>query len=1007
MKVSGIGDVGSGSGEKRAPSGPLAFLPPGVRRGLLAMSRAGTAGLSEDDARHVAMSNYVAMTACVTSLLFALLHLAYAPLLHLPIALTLFALSACFAGGLWLNGRRRYLTAALTMCFAVTAALIQNDWFMSKDLGASQFFFAAVPGVFLILPIRNRILIALGIAVFTAGYMFTHFYCLEPQVPVSRDFLLTNYVLCTLGSFGMLGLFFFLFYLETHRVELMQKKAALENLQQYREVVDNVLEGVFRTAHDGRTINANPALAQMLGYDSVDDLLAAVKDFRRQVLARLDERKAMQRQLDASDRVSGFEMQVRRKDGSTFLASLSVRTLRDGRGRIFAYDGIMADVTARRQKEQLVLEREVAEAATRAKSEFLAKMSHELRTPMNAVIGFTDLALRSDSDGKRIEHLRHIDTASRSLLHIVNDILDLSKIEAGKLVLEHREFELRAVLEKVADLFSAQAAAKDLELIIPASAELPPVVVGDAIRLEQILVNLVGNAIKFTEHGEVELSVRESGRDATSVRLGFCVRDSGIGLAPEQRERLFNAFTQADSSTTRRFGGTGLGLAICRQLVELMGGHIGVQSDPGCGSRFEFDVLLGIGELQPAAASFDALRGTRVLVVDDNPVARQAYVSMLESFHFHSRAVGSGADALAVLEREAFDVVLVDWKMPGMDGVETVRRLRARPRCEQLPVLMMTAHGREGLVREAIQAGANACLDKPLKASMLLERLIESLNAAAETPSARRGRDEAAPKLDHLRGAAVLLAEDHALNRRLVAEILEETGVQLDLAENGEEALAAVRTKIYALVLMDVQMPVMDGCEATRRIRELEGRSDLRIVAMTANAMQGDREVCLAAGMDDFLPKPIDAAQLLAMLARWIPDQPRGPAAAPAPPTAANASLPDSLPGIRIAEALRRIGNRPALLVELLQELVRDQAGALDVIREHVRQGRWQDAARHAHTIKGLAANLGCEVLCAAARDLEEQLRQERSEEWESAGAAVVAAMQTVRGSVERLRAPG
>ncbi|MGH8517826.1 MAG: response regulator, partial [Panacagrimonas sp.] len=734
----------------------------------------------------------------------------------------------------------------------------------------------------------------------------------------------------------------------------MRERATLENLQQYREVLDNVNEGVFRTAMDGHTLNANPALAQMLGYGSVSGLVSAVTDFRTQVLDDLSERKIMQRELDHSDRVNGFEMRVRRRDGSTFLASLSVRTLRDESGKVWGYDGIMADVTARRENEQLVREREVAEAATHAKSEFLAKMSHELRTPMNAIIGFTDLALRSDVEVKRLEHLRHIDTASRSLLHIVNDILDLSKIEAGKLMIEKRDFELRPLLEKLGDLFSAQASIRDLELIVPAAIGLPPVLAGDALRLEQVLVNLVGNAIKFTERGEVEVSVRALARTAQHVRLEFSVRDTGIGLTREQQDRLFFPFSQADSSTTRRYGGTGLGLAICRQLVELMGGCIGVESEVGRGSRFWFELDLAIGAGLPQVVSADALRGTRVLVVDDNPVARQAYLSMLESFHFRARAARSGAEALELLARETFDVVLMDWKMPGMDGLETTRRLHLLPGRSELPVLMMTAHGHEGLAQDAQQAGAVACLDKPLKASTLLERLIESLDRTREGSPVERERIPATSAAMQVRGARVLLVEDNVLNRRLAGEILAEAGARVDTAENGRDAVAAVSVGTYDLVLMDVQMPVMDGLDATRIIRRLPQSRGLPIVAMTANAMQSDREECLMAGMDDFLAKPIDSARLLEVMARHLQRNASPPVAVR---TAAPAALPDRLPGIEIAAALSRIGPRPALLVELLIELAQTHAETAQIIRAHLDDGRVVEATRAAHTLKGIASS--------------------------------------------------
>jgi PAS domain S-box-containing protein len=935
--------------------------------------RMGTEGLADADARLALMSNTVAVIGCVASAFFGALHLVYAPVAHLPIALTLFASSVIFMGVMWLNSRNHRVTSSLVMVVTLTTTMMQNDWYLGNALGASQFFAVGIPGAFLICPRGYRFLVPLIVCILTVGATVSYLYLDEPQIPVDPEFIRIYHLLCMVAMFAILGSFYYLFYQETHRVELMRERASLENLQRYREVLDNVNEGVFRTAMDGRTLHANPALAQMLGYDSVHELVETVTDFRSQVLADLGERKIMQRALDRSDRISGFEMRVLRKNGDTFLAALSVRALRDQKGNVWGYDGIMADVTARRQNEELIRQREVAEAATRAKSEFLAKMSHELRTPMNAIIGFTDLALRTDAHDKRLEHLRHIDTASHSLLHIVNDILDLSKIEAGRLVVETREFELQAVLEKLGDLFSAQAAAKDLELIVPTAAGLPRTLVGDSLRLEQVLVNLIGNAIKFTEQGEVELSVRVLSQTARDVLLQFSVRDTGIGLNGEQQERLFLPFTQADSSTTRRYGGTGLGLAICRQLVELMGGRIGVESQSGRGSRFWFELRLAIGSANAESASADALRGTRVLVVDDNPVARQAYLSMLETFHFRARAARSGEEALALIANETFDVVLMDWKMPGMDGLETTRRLRALPARANLPVLMMTAHGSEGLAQDAERAGASACLDKPLKASTLLERVIESLDRARGGPAAMRERIPESTDAERVRGARVLLVEDNALNRRLAGEILAEAGAQVDMAENGRDAVEAVTYGTYDLVLMDVQMPVMDGLDATRLIRRLPQSRGLPILAMTANAMQSDRQECLEAGMDDFLSKPIDSARLLESIARHLRRD--APAAAPVPAPAV-ATLPERVPGIEIAATLARIGPRPALLVELLQELAHTQAGAAQAIREHLAAGRLAEATRAAHTLKGTAASLGCADLSAAALALEQWLKQ-------------------------------
>ncbi len=651
---------------------------------------------------------------------------------------------------------------------------------------------------------------------------------------------------------------------------LNARNQAIANLERYERMVNNVLEGVFQTDRHGRCISANPAMARMLGFDSAEQLVRANVNLRVDTTVNEKDQDAILDALKRDGQLSGYELKMRRRDGREFWGSLSVRTLLDDHNKVDVNDGILVDISARREKQQLEHAREVAEAATATKSEFLAKMSHELRTPMNAIIGFTDLALRNDSIERKQEHLKHIDTASHSLLAIINDILDLSKIEAGKLTLEAREFALQPILDKLADLFSGQATAKGIELIIANHADVPATLKGDPLRLEQVLMNLVSNAIKFTEKGEVEVAVEKVVKKGEQTEISFMIRDTGIGLSVEQQSRLFTPFSQADQSTTRQYGGTGLGLAICKQLVELMHGHIGIVSRPGEGSCFSFTVNLGIGRDKTGQAALGHVGGKRILVVDDNAAARQVYGRMLDGMQFQTATATNAGEALDMLGKEAFDAVLMDWLMPQTDGIEATRLIRARPETSSLPVILMTAHGREDLIEAAVAAGANNYLEKPVKPSLLLESLQQVLEP--QQAGEINGQADVSSNTDRqglLTGMSVLLVEDNALNRRLAQEILTDAGVQLDMAENGAEGLEAVQANGYDLVLMDVQMPVMDGFEATRAIRKLSGFADLPIIAMTANAMEGDREQCLAAGMNDFVSKPIDAALLLARLQAW------------------------------------------------------------------------------------------------------------------------------------------
>ncbi|MEK6805445.1 MAG: response regulator [Pseudomonadota bacterium] len=786
---------------------------------------------------------------------------------------------------------------------------------------------------------------------------------------------------------------------------LAAREQAIASLKRYGRIVENVLEGIFETDFEGRVVSANAAAARMFGYASPEEMMTTIKSLREEHIAvQAVGGEEMFGLLRNHGQFSGLELELRRRDGARFWASVSMRVIREG-GKVAGFDGIVNDISERHEKEKLSRERAVAQAATAAKSEFLAKMSHELRTPMNAIVGFTDLALRSESEQRRTAHLRHIETASHTLLQIVNDILDLSKIEAGKLALDLRSFELQPILDRVAELVSPSATAKGVEIIVQSDRTAPAVLIGDPLRLEQVLMNLMGNAVKFTERGEVELRVACLGNEGDRLQLRFEVKDSGIGLTAEQRARLFTPFTQADQSTTRKYGGTGLGLAICKQLVELMGGEIAVESVPGKGSSFYFTAEFRPGEALAPSPSADNLRGTRVLVVDDNAAARRMYGEILQSLQMTAATAESGAQALSALQKNTYDLLLVDWKMPEMDGLEAVRRVRAQPQWQNLPVILMTAHGQQGLAESAESAGANRCLEKPIKPSLLLETIMELRHPGRAVEIAVREPIHGSAEAQKLRGTQILLAEDNAMNRKLATEILSEAGVSLDYAENGQFAIEAVQRKAYDAVLMDVQMPVMDGYEATRRIRAQPQFARLPIIAMTANAMTQDREDCLAAGMNDFLSKPIDAREMLALLSRWInaPGMPEPPASPT--PVKTTAAVPERLPGIELAAAAKRIGGRSSLLIELLLEFVRDQADAPQRLRAQLANNQRTEAQRSAHTIKGLAGNVGCNRLAAAMQALEQAI-QNQPDKVDSLMAEFESALQEVRNSAATLAVP-
>ena len=626
--------------------------------------------------------------------------------------------------------------------------------------------------------------------------------------------------------------------------------------------------------------------------------------------------------------------------------------------------------------EDLRLERERAVAATQAKSEFLASMSHEIRTPMNAVLGFCHLALKQSTTVRGRDYLNKIQGSAHALLGVINDILDFSKIEAGKLDLDTAPFDLDQVLARVADLFTHRVAEKGIELVLAKPSAVPCALLGDPLRLGQVLINLVGNAMKFTETGHVAIRVELLERSDDQARLGFAVADSGIGMTEAQQARLFQAFSQADSSTSRKYGGTGLGLTISQRLVRMMGGAFQVRSVPGEGSVFRFTARFGLqATLAPAPALPEDLRGIAALVVDDCEAAREALADQLRELGLAPATAASGAEAIDLLVRQSFDLVILDWRMPGMDGLETagcIRAMSGRPRPR---LVMATAFGREDVAEEALRVGIQSFLVKPVTPLVLLQALLEAYGRA---PAQDAPAAVASPATPNLRGARILLVEDNAINREVAGEILGGAGLRVDEALDGFQAVEAVDRQAYAAVLMDIELPGMDGYQATRKIREKALHANLPIIAMTAHALTGIRAQCLAAGMNDYVTKPIEPEALYRVLGQWIQSVER-PAEAPppdpevAPPSVA--SLQD-LPGLELPTALRRVGGKPELLRRLLAEFHRVYQEAPIQLQTQLAAGAREDAGRLAHTLKGVAGNLGLAEVQKAATVLEDALKR-------------------------------
>jgi len=618
---------------------------------------------------------------------------------------------------------------------------------------------------------------------------------------------------------------------------------------------------------------------------------------------------------------------------------------------------------------------EQAEAATRAKSAFLANMSHEIRTPMNAILGLTHLLTRDTRDTLQRERLGKIDTAARHLLQVINDILDLSKVEAGKVVLEQVEFGLDDLMTRVFEIVGCSARDKGLELVLDTDG-LPPRLVGDPTRLGQVLINLLGNAVKFTEQGWVRLRGDFERADANTLLVRFEVRDTGIGISPEQLARLFQAFEQGDDSTTRRFGGSGLGLALTRHLASLMGGEVGVHSVPGEGSSFWFSAKLGLAPAAGMRAVPVALQGLRALLVDDLAEARAALADRLRELGMAVDAVSGGNEALALVESELsagrhFDVLLVDWRMPPPDGIETVQAMRRRLGAGMPPAVLVTAFDHAAMWQDARESHLDAVLVKPITSSSLLDalaRVLRRSGAPLDTQDVDAGTPDGAESRLRTRhsGQRVLLAEDNPVNAEVALELLSSTGLVVELASNGQIAVELAVARPYDLVLMDVQMPVLDGLEATRQIRQCVGHG-LPIIAMTANAFGEDRTACLEAGMNDHIAKPVDVQALFGTLVRWLP---LPEAIALAPPAAIKAesgpTLVDRLaavPGLELSAALQRMAGRQDLLRRVLTQFVRLYGDGLDVLRALAQPGvhaPWREAA---HTLRGACAIAGLALL--------------------------------------------
>ncbi len=770
-----------------------------------------------------------------------------------------------------------------------------------------------------------------------------------------------------------------------------QRTQALQQVNARLHEVVFALESVGTAIYwidpqDARILSTNAYAAQMLGY-SVDELSRLrVQDINPEFTM------ATFAQIQDSLRAQGsmrMESVHRRKDGSLVPVEVTVHSCIDAAGQLRRQIAFVIDISDRKAAEQALLEAKAqAEASARIKSDFVANMSHEIRTPMNAVLGLTYLALQTPLSDRQRDYLQKIQDSGQHLLHIVNDILDFSKIEAGRMELERTDFQLEALLEQCIAVIGNQATAKGIELIIEVAADVPLNLVGDPLRLRQILLNYLSNAVKFTHQGEISVKVTLERRRAHDVLLRFAVRDTGIGIEPAHLGRLFNSFEQVDSSTTRQYGGSGLGLPISKRLAEMMGGAVGVRSEPGVGSGFWFTAWLGIGtESNLPAGVTTELQGCRALVIDDSPHARLVQAQLLRNMGLEVVTVESGAEGIAeVAQADAigrpYEIAFIDWRMPLTDGIEVAAAISRLP-LRQAPrrVICSASADEERLILAARAVGVEHLLTKPVTASTLSKLLVQLHSAGRAKPPVPQTMLEAGATR-RFAGWRLLLVEDNEINQQVACELLVAVGCEVEVACNGAEAVEQVRQARYDLVLMDMQMPVMDGLEACRSIRALPGLDKLPIIAMTANALSAARESCLDAGMNDYITKPIEPERLWATLAQWLPDReatPTGPGLEALPEACRQTALPPALfeiAGLDAARGLSRAAGRSQLYLSLLSRFVASQKDFGAAIRSALALGDVMTAERQAHTLKGVAAQLGADALSELAAGLEQALQQ-------------------------------
>ncbi|MBF0154495.1 MAG: response regulator [Magnetococcales bacterium] len=775
-------------------------------------------------------------------------------------------------------------------------------------------------------------------------------------------------------------------YQNIDTIERRQDLAAL--LERHRSVLTHALDAIITTDEHGLILDYNPAAESLFGYEKRAVLGRNITEFIIPELERERHATGLARWIGSGDNPSElrrrFEVRGQRADGKIIDLQVSLTGVtQNGSPQFTAF---LQDITDRKQLLKSLEETlAVAETANRSKSEFIANMSHEFRTPMNAVLGFTDLALKADLTAKVRGYLEKIENASRSLMGIINDILDFSKIDAGRMELDPVSFDLHQLLDRVADLFSKQVADGGIELVILAPLSFDQVLLGDVMRLEQILINLIRNAVKFTEQGSITVRVQVEPTPEKRYRLDFTIQDTGIGIQAEKLPKLFAPFVQADGSTTRKYGGTGLGLSICNRLVNLMDGQIQVESVYGQGSTFSFHVFVdhfSENRREPSRLP-DAFLGLRALLVDDNPAFCEQLSAMLARLGLIPTVVHSGSEAVTALlsdikEVNPFDFVFIDWQMPVQDGLATTMEIHARLAAATPPgipprIILLTPFGNDTIRAQGDKVGVDGFLDKPVTRNPLLRTILGDTPIRAEGIDRRLKYNLAAEKTtaEKVGGARILLVEESDINQQVVWELLERVGVVVELSSDGQEAIRMVERYPFDAILMDVRLPTMESYAISRALRAQERFKDLPIIAMATHVVPEELDKCLAAGMNALLEKPIRPERLYGMITKWISPVKQD---IKTERFQEDASLP-RIPGLDSRLGLKRIAGNQALYRQLLHRFIHDYNAISDDVSRAVLSGKDVDLAlARLHSLKGLAKNIGAIPLYRTADALEEGL---------------------------------